>query len=836
MAKKKDEAKIRFTAETGEFNDEIRASESTLRELRSELKLNASQMKKTGDNTETLRKRQAILGQEMDAAKAKTEALRKKLEKAREIFGDNSEEVSRLKTQLNNAETAEKKIADEIEATNKALKAQKTKFDEVGEAAGKVGDKLTDAGKKMSVVSAGIAAAGAASIAAFNEVDEGADNVIKATGATGKAAEELEAVYSSVAQQVVGDFGSLGSAVGEINTRFGYTGKELERASLTFQKFGEVTGMDTTAAVQAVSRALNDAGIPLDEYDSLLDQLAKAGQAAGIDVSKLAESLSTNGAVMRGMGFNTEETIALLSQFEVSGADASTMLTGMKKAMANWAKEGKNGNDEFAKTVEGIKNGSIDASDALEIFGTRAGPLLVDAIKTGKFEYQDMLKTIEGSKGAVDSTFEGTVDGGYEMELAMQNAKVALAEVGDTLATTLTPFVQQATKAMQGFADWWGGLSQGTQTTIFGILGVVAAIGPVLVILGTVAKSIQAITTVVNLLRTSTLLATVATKLQTAAQWLLNAAMNANPISLIILAVVALIAIFAVLWNKCDGFRQFWVKMWEGIKKAFTSVVNWIKENWVAMLLFIVNPVAGVFKYLWDNCEGFRNIVQKVVTAVKNFFVNLWQKIKDTFSNVKGWFSEKFNAAKTAVVKAFSAIPDFFRNTVTKIKNTFAKVKDAILSPFRTAIDKVKALFNKLKLKFPGIKLPHFSVTPKGWKAGDLLKGSIPKLSIDWYAKGAIFTKPTILSTPSGLKGVGDVRGGEGVLPIDLLRGYIAEAIAANTPTVDVQTLAKAIEHLAGRPIDLSINGRAFAEAIAGDSDSVNGLRTNYTERGLVLA
>ena len=78
----KDTAKIKFTAETGEFNDQIKTAESSLKELRSELKLNSAQMKKTGDNTKTLQQRQKILATELEASRSKTEALSQKLEKA----------------------------------------------------------------------------------------------------------------------------------------------------------------------------------------------------------------------------------------------------------------------------------------------------------------------------------------------------------------------------------------------------------------------------------------------------------------------------------------------------------------------------------------------------------------------------------------------------------------------------------------------------------------------------------------------------------------------------------------------------------------------------------
>lgn len=805
----KNEAKIKFTAETGEFNEQISSAENSLKELRSELKLNSAQMKSTGDNTKTLQDRQKILTKELEAARSKTEALSQKVEKAKEIYGENSEQVKKYQAELNNAKTVEQKIQDEIAETNKQLKNQKTAFDEVAEKAEKAGEKLTNAGKKMSIVSGGIVALGTASVAAFNEVDEGADNAIKATGATGKAAEEMEAAYKNVAGSIVGDFGSIGSTLGEVNTRFGFTGEALEQATTDFMKFSEVTGMDATAAVQKVSRYMGDAGIDSKEYSSVLDNLTVAAQASGISVDELAENLTKYGAPMRALGFETEETIAIFSSWEKAGVNTEIAFSGMKKAIGTWSKEGKDSRVEFKKTLEEIKNCPDIASattKAIEVFGQKAGPDLADAIQNGRFEYEDMLSIIEGSEGALSGTFDETVDGGYEMELAMQNAKVALGEVGDTISTSLAPIVEDITGGLKDFAKWWSELSDGAQRTILTVVGIVAAIGPLLIVFGQVAGAISKISTAMKAAKGAI------TVVKTAMSGL-NLTFLASPITWIIAAIVALVATFVILWNKCEWFRNFWKDLWAGIKNACSAAWKWI---------------TNVFSKAWDS-------IKKAWSGVKAWFGNVWSGIKNVFSAVGGWFKDKFNSAKQGVTNAWSGITGFFSGIFTKIKNTFARVKDAVLSPFKTAIDKVKGLFNKLKLKFPNIKLPHFKVSPAGWKIGDLLKGSIPKLGIEWYAEGGILTKPTIFGFNGNNAMIGGERGAEAILPIDRLQGYISNAIERHSPQVDLQSLVKAVEALAQRPTVLKINDKEFARATAGATDSVNGQRIIYLNRGLAL-
>ena len=442
------------TTKLGKALDDV---EKQGRNLSSELGQINKLLKLDPKNTELLAQKQKVLADAIKNTESKLGTLKEAEKQVQAQFerGEVSEEQyralqreiiateSKLKKYKNAAKEtaeAEKKLADGADKTGKEL-------DDAGESSSNAGSKFNAAAAGAAALTAAVVALGKASVDAFKEVDDGADNVIRATGATGFAAEQLSESYKKVASRVVGSFEDIGATVGEVNTRFGYTGKQLEDCSVDFIKFAEITGVNSTEAVKSVTRALNDAGIPLEEYKTLLDQLAKAGQAAGIDVTKLAEGLSTNGATMRSMGLDAAESIALLAQFELSGADATTMLSGMKKAMATWAKEGKNGSQEFEKLCEGVKTGSVSAADALDVFGTRAGPQLVDAIQSGKFEYKDMLQTLRQSQGTLEATFGELEDGGYSADRSFQRLKVVVSDLGEEI-------LEGAAPALEEFVDY----------------------------------------------------------------------------------------------------------------------------------------------------------------------------------------------------------------------------------------------------------------------------------------------------------------------------------------------------------------------------------------------
>ena len=194
---------------------------------------------------------------------------------------------------------------------------------------------------------------------------------------------------------------------------------------------------------------------------------------------------------MRALGFDMKESIALFSSWEKAGVNTEIAFSGMKKAISNWGSEGKDARKEFKKTLEEIKKCPDIAkatSKAIEVFGAKAGPDLADAIQGGRFAYEDFLNLLKNSSGTVENTYNEINEGEEQNEIAIKNAKLALAELGQTVLKEVTPIVKDLTEVIKKVADWFKNLDDSTKQNIMNFAKIAVVAGPALMFFGKLTK------------------------------------------------------------------------------------------------------------------------------------------------------------------------------------------------------------------------------------------------------------------------------------------------------------------------------------------------------------
>lgn len=500
-----------------DIGKQIKSTKTQLKEVDNLLKFDPT-------NTELLEQKTELLKKQITQTKEKLDAL-KTAQADMDANGvdKNSEQYQALQREIAATE-------QQLKTLENTTGSGSAKLAEISAVTGEWGEKLTDAGKKMSVVSAGLVAFGTAAVKAFNEVDEGADIVIKKTGATGEAADALQESYTNVAQSIVADFTDIGTAIGEVSTRFGLTGTELEDLSTTFLKFAEINDIDVQTAVEGVDQALKTFNVDQSEANNFMGLLTATSQSTGISMGELLSNLQQYGPTLKEMGLDLGDAVTLMGSFEEAGIDSSDMLSKLQKAAAYYNEQGISMEEGLADLITRLQDSETEAeatAEAYELFGKRGGLAFVTAAKEGKLSIGDLETSMDDYSSVVDDTYQATLDGTDSMALAWQNLQIALAAVGDAIGTALAPVMESIVGILQEFVSWFTSLDESTQTTIVTIGLIVAAIGPLLLIMGKVMTAISSITAALSTIGGTTF----------------------GPIGLVLAGVGALILTFSALFE-----------------------------------------------------------------------------------------------------------------------------------------------------------------------------------------------------------------------------------------------------------------------------------------------
>ena len=572
-------------------------------------------------------------------------------------------QLGNLENQLHDSNEAMMNAGSAANDAGDALEGMASK----GEKIKSVGDNISKVGEKLLPVTAAIGAAGAASLAAFDEVDSGYDTIITKTGAAGELLDGLTQSADKVFSEMPTEMEDVGVAIGEVNTRFGSTGEELENLSKEFIRFASINGTDLNTAIDGVDSVMMKFNVDSSKASEVLGLLTKVGQETGLSMDDLQNTLNTNGAVLKEMGLDLTESTNLLAQFEASGVDSTAALAGLKKAQQNATADGKTMQESLNGTIESIKSASNETEAlqiATDLFGKKGAAEMTQAIREGKFSVNDLSTSLSDYKGVVTDTFESTLDPPDQAKIAFNNLKLSGAQLGATILNTVQPALMKLTEKLKSLTSWFKGLTESQKQTILKIAGVVAAIGPLLIVIGKVVSTVGTIMTILPTLK--------------AAIVAINVAMTANPIGIIIAGIGALIAIFAVLWNKCDWFREAWISLWEKIEAAFGFFVD-------------------LFKFQIE-------VIKIVFEALKDFFSEKWEVIKGIFSAVGGWFKDTFgplfSGAMDGIKVIFGAVKDYISNQWELIKSVFSGiinfVKDVFRGDWSAAWEDIKGIFKSI--------------------------------------------------------------------------------------------------------------------------------------------
>ena len=453
-----------------------------------------------------------------------------------------------------------------------------------------------------------------------------------------------------------------------------------------------------------VTDAMSALGMGVDEAETMVDQMAKTASTTNTSVAQLGEGILTIGATAKSIKGGTAElntALGILANNGIKGAEGGTHLRNIilslqnptDKAAAQMEALGisvydSEGNMRSMNDILGDLNKSMDGMTSAEksnIIGTifnKTDLSSVNALLANTGSTWDSLqKSITESGGAAQQMADTQLD---NLQGQITILKSALEGLAISFGELLMPAIKQIVGWVQKFVDWLNGLSEGTKKTVVTIALLAAALGPVLIVIGKVISAVGTIMTVVP--KIAGVINTVK-----GAFAALNTTMLANPIVLIIAAIAALVAAFIYLWNNCDGFRQFWIDLWENVKQIAITVWNAIKEFFSQVCEAIKTIFSTVFEVIKTLVTTYFNlyktIIQTVFNVIKTVITTIWEAIKGVFTTV-------FNVIKTLVTTYFNIYKTIIQTVLTIIQTVITTVWNTIKTVITTVLNAIKTIFS----------------------------------------------------------------------------------------------------------------------------------------------
>nr|DAZ78009.1 MAG TPA: tail tape measure protein [Caudoviricetes sp.] len=668
-----------------------------------------------------------------------------------------------------------------IEKVSKSAKDTAETLENVDKKADSAGDSVEDAGQAAKNADSGFTT-WKATLA--NLASTAITKVI--SGCT-----QLAEKMADVTKSAVGHYAEYEQLVGGVETLFkdssgkliGYAEKAYKTAGMSSNQYMDTAtsfaasliqglGGDTAKAVELTNLAITDMSDNANKMGTDIGSIQDAYQGFAKQNYTMLDNLKL------GYGGTQSEMIRLINDSGVLGEKIESL-----------------DNVTFDQMIEAIHK----IQDNLGITGTTA----LEAGTTISGSWSSVQALFENILTKVGSKLAPTVMGFLQqlsdwMETIDWDAFAT--SVGDALQRVFdwiqkidfTTFFEKGMDGVENFLEKLGGLIEDVPKIIqtfkdwSPLIAGVAAGFVTLKVAMAISSLISAITTAWTAYKTANEGATIA-------QWLFNAALNANPIVLIVTLIAGLVVALITLWNTNDGFREAVTNAWEFIKNAVSTALDAISTTisniWNAIKTTVTNVINSIKSVISSVFNAIKSTISSILNSIKSTFTSVWNSIKSTVSNV-------INGVKSTISSGLNAAKSTVSGVLNSIKAVFSNVWNGCKSVVSNAINHIKSIMH-FSWSLPHLKLPHISISG----SFSLKPPSVPHFGIEWYKKamddGMILNQPTIFgyNAKSNRFLAGGEAGSETVVGTQNLMDMIQEAVnnSGNRDDGAIQALLEAI-------------------------------------------
>lgn len=473
---------------------------------------------------------------------------------------------------------------------------------------------------------------------------------------------------------------SVSSAISRVDT--------LNNSARTFENMGFGKG-ETSKAMNELKKSIQGLPTPLDSAVKGMTALSATYGDVNLG-QKIFSSLNNAILGFGGSAAEVDNAVMQLSQLPMDGPlDAQTWNSlrnsGLTPVLSAMSKES---GMSMSAMKEAFGKGQLtvkDFTDKLIEMNKNGGGGLKSLEKIAKDSTSGIGTGISNMKTAVARGMANVIE---SVNKALKNTNLkSIANIFSKIGTGLENALSKFATSIPGVVKFVGDLYEKIQ--------------PFIPLITTIVAYISTYQATMKVAKT-------AVKMYTAVQTTMNAVMAANPIGLVIAAIVLLVAGFIYLWNTSEEFRNFWIGLWDGIKKTVSNIGTWFKDTWngvVEWFKSLWNGIATFFSDLWEGIKesvsGAVDSVKNAWSSVKSFFSNIWNGIKKTAVKIWDSITDKVSVVFGNITKTFDPLINWFSGLWESIKSiagsAWELIKTVIMGPILLLIDLVTGNFNQLK-------------------------------------------------------------------------------------------------------------------------------------------
>ena len=743
-------------------NSSIKTTQSTLKDVERLLKLDPT-------NTELLTQKQKLLKDAIASTSEKLETLKEAQKQAKEQLerGElGQDKYDALQREIVETEQELKRLQEQAATTSVTLE----KIAAAGDKFEKAGDSITNAGKQISVASAAVTGLGVAAVKTAADFDSAMANVAAISGATGDDLQALRDKAREMGEKTKFSASEAADAMSYMAMAGWKTGDMLSGIE-GIMNLAAASGEDLATTSDIVTDALTAFGLTAEDSAHFADILAAASSNANTNVSMMGETFKYCAPVAGALGYSAEdvaEAIGLMGNAGIKSTQAGTALRTMMTKLQGELKLSGEALGEVTIQTANADGSMRELSDILAdcrtAFSKMSESEAAAAAETlvGKNAMSGFLALMNSAPGDIDklrNAIENCDGSAEDMAAIMQDnlngqltiLKSQLEELAISFGEMLMPIIRKVVTAVQGFVDKLNNMDEAQRKTIITIGLVIAALGPFLVILGTVistvGKSMKAYASAAKGIKKLM----VAVKSGTGIFGKLGTALGgiSAPVLAIVAVIAVLVAAFSHLWKTNDGFRENIIATWTQIKETvnnfcqgivdrlnslgfeFSSITEVLKAVWDGFCNLLGPVFEGAFRFISDTLSTVLDVILNTVDffiavfsgdwegaweAVKNIFSSIWNGLVSWFTNILetikgvldvalGWIGTSWEQVWTNVKNFFTniwnGIKDFISSTINSISTTISNVITGIKTTVSNVFSAIKTTISNI---FNGIK------------------------------------------------------------------------------------------------------------------------------------